>query len=155
MKECSLDLLEGKIALSKKNIPEAIRKLEAGWQGMAGEIYIDPSDHAYWLDMMADAYLLGGRLDRAAETYGQIQELQGGRWDWGAVYTRSYYKLGKVYEQLGKKPDARESYRKFLDLWKDADSGLPEVEDAGKRLAALQFLSRLGDLRKKKLIFWI
>jgi len=134
----NLEFLEGKIALSKKNIPEAIQKLEAGWQDMEGEIYFEPSDHAYVLDMMADAYLLGGRLDEAAESYGQIRELLGGRWwHWGVVYARSYYKLGKVYEQLGKKAEARGNYQKFLDLWKDADPGLPEVEDAVRRLAAL------------------
>jgi len=38
-----------------------------------------------------------------------------------AVYARSYYKLGKVLEQQGKKTEAREKYRKFLDLWKNAD----------------------------------
>jgi len=46
--------------------------------------------------------------------------------------------LGKIAEQQGNKPRARQNYTKFLDLWKDADAGLPEVADAKKRLAAIK-----------------
>ncbi len=45
--------------------------------------------------------------------------------------------LGKIYEQKGWKGKAIEHYEKFLDLWKDADPGISEVEDAKKRVAGL------------------
>jgi len=56
------------------------------------------------------------------------------------TYDRIHYNqnfLGKyAYNSL--KTKAKEHYEKFLSLWKDADPGIAELEDARKRLAGLR-----------------
>ena len=46
--------------------------------------------------------------------------------------------MAKLYEQKGNWTKSIEHYEKFLNLWKDADLGIAEVEDARKRLAGLK-----------------
>jgi hypothetical protein len=43
-----------------------------------------------------------------------------------------------IHEQRDITAKAIEHYEKFLYLWKDADAGFAEVEDAKKRLAGLK-----------------
>jgi cytochrome c-type biogenesis protein CcmH/NrfG len=66
--------------------------------------------------------------------YERLVSLSAGRLFFGDIHAKSLYMLGKIAEQQGDKGRAIENYRKFLDFWKDADAGLPEVEDARKGL---------------------
>ncbi|MFC2156679.1 protein kinase [Acidobacteriota bacterium] len=93
---------------------------------------------AHLLDDLAQAYLAAGNLERAREEYELITTLTWGRSARGDIYARSFYRLGKIYEQLGQISDARRNYERFLELWKNADPGLPEVEEARQRLSNIR-----------------
>jgi tetratricopeptide (TPR) repeat protein len=127
--------LMGLIEIEKKNYPRAIECLNSA---LALESFGPPAKNAEFLDSLARAYHLAGSLDKAAETNHKITELNTGRLNNGDVYARSFYLLGKILEQKGEKAKAIEYFREFLDLWKDADPGRPEVEDARRRLSKLK-----------------
>ncbi len=92
---------------------------------------------ALYLNALARAMFESGDLEKTRQEYEKITLQTAGRLAYGDIYAKAFYMLGKIAEQQGKKAEARENYRKFLDLWKDADPGLPEVEDAKKRLESL------------------
>jgi tetratricopeptide (TPR) repeat protein len=94
-------------------------------------------DHAFFIDPLARAYYETQDLEKAQQEYERIILLTSGRLSRGDIYVKSFYMLAKIYEQKDWEGKAIEHYEKFLDLWKDADPGLPEVEDARKRLAEL------------------
>jgi len=48
------------------------------------------------------------------------------------------YFLGICYEKSGWDNKAIEKYEEFLEIWKDADPGIPEVEDAKERMKRLK-----------------
>ena len=79
-----------------------------------------------------------GDLKKAQELYEKTTSSTTLRMNYGDVYAKSFYMLGKIYEQQGERAKAIEHYKKFLELWKDADPGIVEVEDAKKRLAELK-----------------
>jgi tetratricopeptide (TPR) repeat protein len=129
--------ITGMIELERKNLAQAIKNFKDALSLLDYQYKMN-TEHALFIEPLALAYYKSGDLERAYEEYERIISLTGGRTFWGDIYAKSFYMLGKIYEQKGWKGKAIEHYEKFLDLWKDADPGLPEVEDTKKRLAELQ-----------------
>jgi tetratricopeptide (TPR) repeat protein len=77
-------------------------------------------------------------LEKALEEYDRITTLTTGRDRYGDIHAKSFYMLGKIYEEQGDTAKAIEHYERFLTLWKDADPGIAEIEDAKKRLVGLR-----------------
>ena len=55
-----------------------------------------------------------------------------------SLWPQTLIRKARAYEKLGRSDEAIEAYEELLDLWKDADVGIPEHEDAINRLAALK-----------------
>jgi serine/threonine protein kinase len=75
---------------------------------------------------------------KAQERYDEITRLTSGRLQWGDLYAKSFYMLGKIAEQRGWPGKAIEHYEKFLEVWKDADLDIPEIEDSKNRVLSLR-----------------
>jgi serine/threonine protein kinase/Tfp pilus assembly protein PilF len=130
-------LLMGYISLKRKNITRAIDLFHKGKSLLPFENDTD-DEHAYFLEPLALAYYNAGDLEKSLAEYERISLLTSGRMGWGDIYAKSFYMLGKIYEEQGYTAKAIEHYEKFLDLWKEADPRIAAVEDARERLVGLK-----------------
>jgi tetratricopeptide (TPR) repeat protein len=80
--------------------------------------------------ILARAYRMDGRLNEAARVYEEWLRRCGG-------HALAHYELGQIYEEMKRPADAKREYAKFLEMWSEADEGLPQLVDARKRLAVL------------------
>jgi len=89
-------------------------------------------------DVLARVYDKMGDLDKAVAEYERLIAFDPKIESRLLIHPKYHYRLAKLYEQKGLREKAKAQYQRFLDLWKEADPGRPEVEDAAKRLAALK-----------------
>ena len=125
--------LKSMIELEKENYSKAIEHVEKGLSLLSATSGLK----LLFTDSLGQAYYRKGDLENAQKTYERVLSLATGRFNYGDVYAKSFYMLGKIYEEMGWKGKAIENYEKFLEFWKNADPGLPEVEDAKTRLSSL------------------
>jgi len=120
----------GCIEFSKGNLERAVANFEK-------LVEADPYFPNWFL--LAKAYLASSRLGEAVAQYEKILSSYEGNRAFNTIRAvKAYYLLGLAYEKSGWNKKAIEQYEEFLDIWKDADPGIPEVEDAKKRLEKLR-----------------
>ncbi|MFB0565248.1 MAG: protein kinase [Candidatus Aminicenantaceae bacterium] len=127
------DSMDKAIAACKKILPLGMPRIYPGSQ-MTVLVYNIPLIN----DVLARAYQQKGDKDRAIAEYERLATFDPKTPDRRLIHPKYHYRLAKLYEEKGWKGKAIEHYEKFLNLWKNADPGIPEVEDARKRLAALK-----------------
>jgi tetratricopeptide (TPR) repeat protein len=132
--------LRGMIELEKRKFSRAVKFLTKAREMLYAPSEGSPEYHALFAFFLGQAYYEAGKMDKAQKEYEWIISLAFGRIGDGDFYAKSLYMLGKIFQEKDQKLKAREYYNRFLQLWKDADPGLPEVEDAKKRLAEITSL---------------
>ncbi len=130
------------IELNKQDFSRSILHFKQALSSLSSQLVVSifsfSNGQALFIEHIALAYLKSGYLERARQEYEKIISLTAGWLLYGDIYAKSYYNLGRIQEQLGNQEKAIANYQKFLSLWKEADSGLPEVSHARQRLDALK-----------------
>ncbi len=97
-----------------------------------------PDNMPFIRDTLARAYLKKGDIDGAIAEYEKMITFNPEGQNRRLIHPKYRYLLAKLYEEKGDAAKAFENYEKFMELWKDADPCLLEVEDAKKQLDTLK-----------------
>ena len=89
---------------------------------------------------LARTYLDAGQFAKAAEHFERIRNsFDEVRFQEAAVYNALfYYYLGRTYEGLGNNQQALKDYAVFVEIWKNADPEIKELQDGLARYARLK-----------------
>jgi tetratricopeptide (TPR) repeat protein len=129
-------LLEGEIALERKRLSPAVdafqnaQKLRDTWIShfLLGRAYVEAGHFAEALT----------ELETCRKRRGEATDLFFADMTTLRYLPPLYYWLGRAQEGMGTTEAARNSYKEFLALRKEANAGAPLVADAKKRAGATQ-----------------
>jgi len=132
----SYDILQGEVLLAEGSVEQAIAVLEkASSLGKPPLIqFILFYNVPFLKDVLARAYRQNGEIEKAITEYERLITFDPSTEERCLIHPKYHYRLAKLYEQKGWAGKAIEHYERFLSLWKEADPGIAELEDARKRL---------------------
>jgi tetratricopeptide (TPR) repeat protein/predicted Ser/Thr protein kinase len=122
----------GAVEEARGQLDAAIAHYEKANEAAPGPI------HGYRV-ALALAYLKAGKLGEAVALFEKVLS----RYDLGRISSvpgcvKDHYDLARAYEESGWSAKAIAQYEEFLEIWKDADPGISEIDDARQHLARLR-----------------
>jgi tetratricopeptide (TPR) repeat protein len=100
--------------------------------------YPAPDSNFMNLLLQANIYYKADRLEDAIKLYEKLLIKHDAYRVWNTSFSvLLHYWAGIAYEKAHLNEQAIEQYKTFLDIWKNADPGIEEVEDAKIRLKRL------------------
>ena len=121
-------------------IKASLGESEAALQSLESFLAVQTYENPFLTAALAKAYTQAGQWDKAADMSLQLINMKWVSYEGLVPWIQAHYQLARAYEETGDKSQAVEFYEKFLSFWKDSDSRVAEVEDAGNRLTVLKEL---------------
>ncbi len=116
--------LRGSVLSVEGNHDEAFKLLDEAVEKEKNLGYWEPPHYTRpVLESLGAAYLRAGKYAEARESFEKVLKL---RPNSGFAFLG----IASVYAKAGDKPKAAKFYRKFLNVWENADKNLPQVREA-------------------------
>jgi tetratricopeptide (TPR) repeat protein len=129
--------VEGALAAARKSWDIAVDYHVKAVSMLPEQYLVEYDEQAVYYEALASAYRERGDEDQARAQYERLVSLTTGRLTGGDAYVRSLYQLGIICQEKNETGSAREYFKEFLSVLENADSQIPQVEDARKRLASI------------------
>ena len=126
--------------LAAKKEPDAVERLQRAVPydlAMPGTAFHAKFGGLYPAYVRGEAYLAAGRGQEAAAEFQKVLDHRGIVLA-DPIGALAHWKLGKAYVVSGDITKAKNAYRDFLALWKDADPDIPVLKQARAEYAGLR-----------------
>ncbi len=148
VEERQLHHLAGRLALARGDAEAAVRALGQAEsllppEGVEFHWHVYPVHVQIW-SALGEAELAAGRPRPARGWFERAVTSGAERLESPIPYVRSLYHLGRIHRQAGEAAEARRTFERFLDLWRQGDLDRPRVEEAIEALQSSSSVSGSG-----------